>query len=55
MVDDDIEVPAMDIVLADQLGVIGLLYRGFQMVALADEFTADIDDRHMRIHCPARQ
>ena len=40
---DDVEIPAVDVVLADQLGLIGLLDRRLQPLALANEFAADID------------
>ena len=46
----ELEVPAVDIVLADQLGVIGLVDRRLQDLALADEFTANIDVGDMRPH-----
>src|SRR5262249_45306386 len=41
--DVEIERPAVDVVLADQLRLIGLIDRGLQMFALADEFAAHID------------
>ncbi len=43
VVDVEIEVPAVDIVLADQLGVVGLVDRRLQAFTLADEFAADVD------------
>ena len=43
VVDVEIEVPAVDVVLADQLGLVGLIDRGLQTLALADEFAAHID------------
>ncbi len=43
MVDDEIEREAVDVVLADELGLIGLGYRRLEAFALADEFAADID------------
>ncbi len=46
----EIEVPAVDVVLADQLGVIGLVDRGLQDLALADELAANID---VGRHAPA--
>ena len=48
--DIDVERPAVDVVLADQLGLIGLIDRGLQMLALADEFAAHIDVAGMRAH-----
>ncbi len=50
MVHIEIEVPAMHIVLADQLGLVGLIDRRLQPLALADEFAADIDVAGMRGH-----
>ena len=41
--DVEIEVPAVDVVLADQLGFIGLVDRGLQALALKDELAAHID------------
>ena len=55
MVDDDVEVPAVDVVLADQPVVIGFLHGMLEVLALADEFAAHIDDRGMRIHGAARE
>ena len=43
MVDVEVEIPAVHIVLADQLGLVGLVDRGLQTFTLADEFAADID------------
>ena len=40
---DEIEIPAVDVVLADQLGVVGLMRPRPEPLALADEFAADID------------
>ena len=50
MVDVEIEVPAVDVVLADQLGLIGLVDRGLQALALADELAADVDVAGVRAH-----
>src|SRR5271169_2788640 len=47
---DDVEIPAVDIVLADKLGVIGLLDRRFDALTLADELAADIDEAMVRGH-----
>src|SRR3954454_10702537 len=52
--DIDVERPAVDIVLADQLGLIGLVDRRLEMLALADELAADIDVAGMRVHRAAR-
>ncbi len=40
---DEIEVVAVNIALADQLGVVGLLHGGFEVFALANEFAAHVD------------
>ena len=48
--DVDVERPAVGIVLADQLGFIGLIDRGLQMLALADEFAAHVDVADMGVH-----
>ncbi len=53
--DVEIERPAVDVVLADQLGLIGLIDRGLQMLALADELAAHIDVAGMRAHREARE
>ena len=53
--DVEIERPAVDIVLADQLGLIGLIDRGLQVLALADELAAHIDVAGMRAHREARE
>src|SRR5579862_6586454 len=47
---EDVKVPAVDVVLADKLGVVGLLYSSFEPLALADEFAADVDVAVMRGH-----
>src|SRR5260370_15585935 len=51
----EVERPAVDIVLADQLCLIGLIARGLQMLTLADEFAADVDVAGMRAHREARE
>ena len=51
----EIERPAVDIVLADQLCLIGLIDRGLQMLALADKLAAHIDVAGMRAHREARE
>ena len=43
MMDVEVEVPAVDVVLADEARFIGLIDRGLQTLALADEFAAHID------------
>src|SRR5690606_14137830 len=43
VVDVDVEVPAMDVVVADQPGLIGLLDGGFHALALEDVFAAQVD------------
>ena len=47
---DDVEVETVDVVLADELCVIGLLHRGFEPLALADEFAAHIDVAMVHAH-----
>src|SRR5262249_6344192 len=48
--DVEIERPAIDVVLADQLGLIGLIDRRLQMLTLADELAADVDIAGVRPH-----
>ena len=43
VMDDDVEIVAILVVLADQAGVIGFIDRALQSLALADEFAAHID------------
>ena len=50
-----VEVPAVRVVLADQLRVIGLVDRRLQHLALADELAADIDVGDMRPHGEGRE
>ena len=50
MVDIEIEVPAVDIVLADEPGVVGLIDGALQTLPLAEEFAAHIDVANMRRH-----
>src|SRR6185312_4677293 len=45
-----IERPAVNVILADQLGRIGLVDRRLQVLALADELAAHIDVAGMRAH-----
>ena len=51
----EIEIPAVDVVLADQLGVIGLVDGRLQDLALADELAANVDVGDMRPHGEARR
>ncbi len=55
MGDVEIERPAVDIVLADQFCLIGLIDRGLQMLALADELAAHVDVAGVRAHREARE
>ena len=50
MMDVEIEIPTVDVVLADQLGFISLINRRLQVFALADEFAAHIDVTDVRAH-----
>src|SRR3984893_18647176 len=50
----EVERPAVDIVLADEFGLIGLVDGGLQMLAFADEFAAYIDVAGMGPHREAR-
>ncbi len=52
MMDEKVEVPAVDVVLADQLGRIGLGDRGFEPLALADELAAHVGVAGV---CPHRE
>src|SRR5262249_11649574 len=45
-----VEIPAVDVVLADQLCFVGLIDCGLEHFALADELAADIDVANMRAH-----
>ena len=47
---DDVEVVAVDVVLADELGLVGLLDRRFQPLALANEFAANVDVAIVHAH-----
>src|SRR6202035_4855744 len=51
----EVERPAVDIVLADQLCLIGLIDRGLQMLALPDELAAHIDIAGVSPHREARE
>src|SRR5207244_1882321 len=46
----EVERPAVDVLLADQLRLIGLSDGGLQMLAFPDEFATDIDVAGMRAH-----
>ena len=50
MVHDDVEIPAVDVVFADQFRLIGLIDRRLQPFALADEFTSNINVAMVRGH-----
>ena len=50
VVDEEVEVPAVDVVLADQLGLVGLGDRRLQVLALADELAAHVDVAGVRAH-----
>src|SRR5690606_20889936 len=50
MVDMDVDVPAALVVLADQAGLVALVDRPLQRLALADELAAHIDVGRMRLH-----
>ena len=43
MGDEEVEVPAVDVALADQLGLVGLPDGGLQALALMDVLAADVD------------
>src|SRR5262249_1564293 len=46
----EVEVPAVDVALADQLGLIGLVDRGLQTFSFSDELAADVDVAGVRGH-----
>ena len=50
----DVEIPAMHIVLADELGVVGFLDRALHRLALIDVLAADVDVASVRLHREAR-
>jgi hypothetical protein len=50
VVDIEVERVAVNVVLADQLRLVGLIDRRLQMLALADEFTADVDVADVSAH-----
>src|SRR3954451_19963093 len=49
-----VEVPAVHIALADQVGLVGLIDRRLQPLAFANEFSADIDVGRVRAHGESR-
>ncbi len=51
----EIEIPAVDVVLADQLGGVGFVDGALQAFALADELAANIDVARVRAHREARE
>ncbi len=53
--DVEVEVPAVDVVLADQLGRVGLIDRRLQPLALADELAAHVDVSGVRPHGEGRE
>ena len=54
MVNIDIEIPAMNVVLADQLSFISLLDGSFHTLALIDVLTAKVDIAGVSTHCVRR-
>src|SRR5215217_1455039 len=50
VMDDDVQIPAVYIVLADQLGVVGFLNGLLKTLALAHELAAHVDEGKVRIH-----
>src|SRR5258706_655891 len=48
--EDDLAIPTVDVVLADELGFIGLIDGCLEALALADELAADIDVTGMSSH-----
>ncbi len=50
MVNVEVEIPTVDVVLADQLGLVGLLDGGFHDLALANVFAADVDVASVGLH-----
>ena len=50
VMDVALEIPAVDVVLADQLGGIGFVDRGLEALAFADEFAAHVDVAGVRPH-----
>ena len=50
VMDEEVEVPAVDVVLADQLGLIGLGDRRLEPLALADELAAHVGVAGVRAH-----
>src|SRR4029077_15658306 len=50
VVNDDVEVVAVEVVLADEVSLIGLRHGRLQPLALADEFAADVDVTGVNAH-----
>jgi hypothetical protein len=50
VVNDDVEVVAVEVVLADEVSLIGLRHGRLQPLALADEFAADVDVAGVNAH-----
>ncbi len=50
MVDVEVEVPAVHVILADQLGFVSLVDRRLEALALSNEFAAHIDVAGVRAH-----
>ncbi len=50
MMHDDVEVPAVEVILADEFGGIGLVDCALECLALADEFAAHVDVAGVRPH-----
>ena len=50
MMDVEIERPAVNIVLADETRLVGLLDRGLEIFALLDEFAAHVNVGRVRAH-----
>ncbi len=50
MMDVEVERPAVNIVLADETGLVGLLDCGLEICALLDEFAAHVNVGCVRAH-----
>ena len=50
MRDDQVEIPAVDVVLADEARFVGFFHRRFERLALADILPAHIDEAGIRPH-----
>src|SRR5882672_8596084 len=53
MVDEEVEVEAVDVVLADQFGFVSLIDRRLQPLTFTDELAAHIDVTGVSAHCEA--